>query len=43
MSISINSDKQMTISITSDMQITPSYGRKGRGTKETPDENERGE
>ena len=30
------------ISITSDMQMTPPYGRKWRGTKEPPDENERG-
>ena len=31
------------ISITSDMQMTPPYGRKWRGTKEPPDEIERGE
>ena len=31
------------ISITSDMQMTPPYGRKGRGAKESPDESERGE
>ena len=31
------------ILITSDMQMTPSYGRKWRGTKELLDEGERGE
>ena len=31
------------ISITSDMQMTPPYGRKGRGTKEHFDESKRGE
>ena len=31
------------ISITSDMQMTPPYGRKQRGTKESLDESERGE
>ena len=31
------------ISIPSDMQMTPPYGRKRRGTKEPPDESERGE
>ena len=31
------------ISITSDMQMTPPYGRKGRGTKESLDESERAE
>ena len=31
------------ISITSDIQMTPSYGRKERRTKEPLDENERGE
>ena len=31
------------ISIISDMQMTPPYGRKHRGTKETLDESERGE
>ena len=31
------------ISMTSDMQMTPSYGRKGRGAKEPLDESERGE
>ena len=31
------------ISITSDMQMTPSYGRKWKGTKELLDEGERGE
>ena len=31
------------ISITSDMQMTPSYGRKQRGTKEPLDKGERGE
>ena len=31
------------ISITSDMQMTPIYGRKQRGTKESLDESERGE
>ena len=31
------------ISITSDMQMTPPYGRKGRRTKETLDESDRGE
>ena len=31
------------ISITSYMQMTPSYGRKPRGTKEPLDESERGE
>ena len=31
------------ISITSDMQMTPPYGRKGRGTEEPLDESERGE
>ena len=31
------------LSITSDMQMTPPYGRKWRGTKEPPDESERGE
>ena len=31
------------ISMTSDMQMTPPYGRKGRGAKEPLDESERGE
>ena len=31
------------ISITSDMQMTPLYGKKGRGTKKPLDESERGE
>ena len=31
------------ISITSDMQMTPLYGRKGRGTKEALDKGEREE
>ena len=31
------------ISITSDMQMTPTYGRKQRGTKKPLDESERGE
>ena len=31
------------ISITSDMQMTPPYGKKGRGTKKPLDESERGE
>ena len=31
------------ISMTSDMQMTPPYGRKGRGTKKPLDEGERGE
>ena len=31
------------ISITSDMQMTPPYGRKGRGTQKPLDESERGE
>ena len=31
------------ISVTSDMQMTPSYGRKWRRTKELLDESERGE
>ena len=31
------------ISVISDMQMTPSYGRKQRGTKEPLDESERGE
>ena len=31
------------ISVTSDMQVTPLIGRKRRGTKETPDEGQRGE
>ena len=31
------------ISITSDMQMTPHFGRKQRGTKESLDESERGE
>ena len=31
------------ISITSDMQMTPSYGRKQKRTKEPLDEGERGE
>ena len=31
------------ISITSDRQVTPPYGRKERGTKESFDESERGE
>ena len=34
---------QGEISMTSDMQMTPPYGRKWRKTKETFDENERGE
>ena len=31
------------ISITSDMQMTLPYGRKRKGTKDSPDESERGE
>ena len=31
------------IAVTSDKQMTPSYGRKWRGTKEPLDESERGE
>ena len=31
------------ISIASDMQMTPPYGRKGRGTKESLDDSERAE
>ena len=34
---------QGEILITSDMQMTPSFGRKQKGTKESLDEEERGE
>ena len=39
----LESRLQGGVSITSDMQMTPPYGRKQRGTKESLDEGERGE
>ena len=39
----LESRLQGEISITSDMQMKPSLGQEQRGTKEPPDERERGE